>query len=50
MPGGGLTQPERQQIALGLAGGPAYAEIARQSSPMRMADSSPPFFPRLAAA
>ncbi|MER7204649.1 MarR family transcriptional regulator [Streptomyces sp. CB01635] len=29
MPGGRLTQPERQQIALGLAGGLAYAEIAR---------------------
>ncbi|MFH8347425.1 helix-turn-helix domain-containing protein [Streptomyces sp. NPDC018045] len=30
MPGGRLTQPERQQIALGLADGLAYAEIARQ--------------------
>ncbi|TXJ79207.1 MarR family transcriptional regulator [Streptomyces lavendulae] len=30
MPGGRLTQPERQQIALGLAGGLAYAEIARR--------------------
>ena len=29
MPGGRLTQQERQQIALGLAGGLAYAEIAR---------------------
>ncbi|MEV6175417.1 helix-turn-helix domain-containing protein [Streptomyces sp. NPDC051954] len=29
MPGGRLTQPERQQIALGLADGLAYAEIAR---------------------
>lgn len=30
MPGGRLTQPERQQIALGLADGLAYAEIARR--------------------
>ncbi|ARF59222.1 GbsR/MarR family transcriptional regulator [Streptomyces gilvosporeus] len=30
MPGGRLTQHERQQIALGLAGGLAYAEIARR--------------------
>lgn len=30
MPGGRLTQPERQQIALGLADGQAYAEIARR--------------------
>jgi DNA-binding transcriptional ArsR family regulator len=29
MPGGRLTQQERQQIALGLADGLAYAEIAR---------------------
>ncbi|MFE7838187.1 helix-turn-helix domain-containing protein [Streptomyces sp. NPDC057474] len=29
MPGGRLTQPERQQIATGLADGLAYAEIAR---------------------
>ncbi|GAB2507195.1 GbsR/MarR family transcriptional regulator [Nocardiopsis aegyptia] len=29
MPGGRLTQPERRQIALGLAEGLAYAEIAR---------------------
>ncbi|MFD3619844.1 helix-turn-helix domain-containing protein [Streptomyces sp. NPDC058676] len=29
MPGGRLTQTERQQIALGLADGLAYAEIAR---------------------
>ena len=29
MPGGRLTQQERQQIALGLADGRAYAEIAR---------------------
>ncbi|MFF4173270.1 helix-turn-helix domain-containing protein [Streptomyces sp. NPDC001744] len=29
MPGGRLTQKDRQQIALGLAGGLAYAEIAR---------------------
>src|SRR5215475_7535722 len=29
MPGGRLTQRERQQIALGLADGLAYAEIAR---------------------
>ncbi|BAC68407.1 MarR family transcriptional regulator [Streptomyces avermitilis] len=29
MPGGRLTQEERQQIALGLADGLAYAEIAR---------------------
>src|SRR5262245_50388221 len=29
MPGGRLTQHERQQIALGLADGLAYAEIAR---------------------
>jgi DNA-binding transcriptional ArsR family regulator len=29
MPGGRLTQAERQQIALGLAGSLAYAEIAR---------------------
>lgn len=29
MPGGRLTQPERRQIALGLADGLAYAEIAR---------------------
>jgi len=29
MPGGRLTQKERQQIALGLADGLAYAEIAR---------------------
>ncbi|GFE27574.1 helix-turn-helix domain-containing protein [Streptomyces libani] len=29
MPGGRLTQPERQQIALGLGDGLAYAEIAR---------------------
>jgi DNA-binding MarR family transcriptional regulator len=31
MPGGRLTQPERQQIALGLADGLAYAEIARRT-------------------
>ncbi|HEY1623810.1 MAG TPA: helix-turn-helix domain-containing protein [Streptosporangiaceae bacterium] len=31
MPGGRLTQPERQQIALGLADGLAYAEIARRA-------------------
>ncbi|MFJ2833707.1 helix-turn-helix domain-containing protein [Streptomyces sp. NPDC087263] len=30
MPGGRLTQQERQQIALGLADGLAYAEIARR--------------------
>ncbi|GAA1910385.1 helix-turn-helix domain-containing protein [Streptomyces durmitorensis] len=30
MPGGRLTQQERQQIALGLAEGHAYAEIARR--------------------
>lgn len=30
MPGGRLTQPERQQIALGLADDLAYAEIARR--------------------
>ncbi|WP_329452819.1 helix-turn-helix domain-containing protein [Streptomyces sp. NBC_01724] len=30
MPGGRLTQPERQQIALGLTDGLAYAEIARR--------------------
>jgi DNA-binding transcriptional regulator GbsR (MarR family) len=30
MPGGRLTQPERQKIALGLADGLAYAEIARR--------------------
>ncbi|MDQ0846187.1 helix-turn-helix domain-containing protein [Streptomyces sp. V1I6] len=30
MPGGRLTQEERQQIALGLADGLAYAEIARR--------------------
>jgi DNA-binding transcriptional ArsR family regulator len=30
MPGGRLTQPERQQIAAGLADGLAYAEIARR--------------------
>ncbi|MER5184514.1 helix-turn-helix domain-containing protein [Streptomyces sp. NPDC002896] len=30
MPGGRLTQTERQQIALGLADGLAYAEIARR--------------------
>jgi DNA-binding transcriptional regulator GbsR (MarR family) len=30
MPGGRLTQQERQQIALGLAGGLAYAELARR--------------------
>ncbi|MCZ7423458.1 helix-turn-helix domain-containing protein [Verrucosispora sp. WMMA2121] len=30
MPGGRLTQPERQQIALGLADGLAYAAIARR--------------------
>ena len=30
MPGGRLTQQERQQIALGLAGGLAYAEVARR--------------------
>jgi hypothetical protein len=30
MPGGRLTPPERQQIALGLADGLAYAEIARR--------------------
>jgi DNA-binding transcriptional regulator GbsR (MarR family) len=30
MPGGRLTQQERQQIALGVADGLAYAEIARQ--------------------
>src|ERR1700754_5166468 len=30
MPGGRLTQHERQQIALGLADGLAYAEIARR--------------------
>ncbi|MFB7758366.1 helix-turn-helix domain-containing protein, partial [Streptomyces sp. NPDC056121] len=29
MPGGRLTQQERQQISLGLADGLAYAEIAR---------------------
>ena len=31
MPGGRLTQQERQQIALGLAEGLAYAEIARRA-------------------
>jgi hypothetical protein len=31
MPGGRLTQHERQQIALGLADGLAYAEIARRT-------------------
>src|SRR5215472_2926959 len=31
MPGGRLTQQERQQIALGLADGLAYAEIARRA-------------------
>src|SRR5688572_6075960 len=30
MPGGRLTQAERQQIASGLADGLAYAEIARR--------------------
>lgn len=30
MPGGRLTQQERQQIAVGLADGLAYAEIARR--------------------
>src|SRR3954447_13027167 len=30
MPGGRLTQQERQQIALGLADGLPYAEIARR--------------------
>src|SRR5215475_294215 len=30
MPGGRLTQLERQQIGLGLADGHAYAEIARR--------------------
>src|SRR5580704_5717586 len=30
MPGGRLTQQERQQIALGLADGLAYAELARR--------------------
>ncbi|MER8102555.1 helix-turn-helix domain-containing protein [Kitasatospora sp. NPDC094016] len=30
MPGGRLTQQERQQIASGMAGGLAYAEIARR--------------------
>src|SRR5690348_1823340 len=30
MPGGRLTQQERRQIALGLADGLAYAEIARR--------------------
>src|ERR1051325_6130788 len=30
MPGGRLTQSERQQIAVGLADGLAYAEIARR--------------------
>src|ERR687886_527323 len=30
MPGGRLTQQERQQIALGLGDGLAYAEIARR--------------------
>ncbi|MGW0069672.1 helix-turn-helix domain-containing protein, partial [Streptosporangium sandarakinum] len=30
MPGGRLTQQDRQQIALGLADGLAYAEIARR--------------------
>src|SRR4029077_11941576 len=30
MPGGRLTQQERQQIALGLADGLSYAEIARR--------------------
>ena len=30
MPGGRLTQSERQQIALGLADSLAYAEIARR--------------------
>ncbi|MFF5295251.1 helix-turn-helix domain-containing protein [Paractinoplanes globisporus] len=30
MPGGRLTQQERQQIALGLSDGDAYAEIARR--------------------
>lgn len=30
MPGGRLTQQERQQIALGVADGLAYAEIARR--------------------
>jgi DNA-binding transcriptional ArsR family regulator len=32
MPGGRLTQQERQQIVLGLADGLAYAEIARRTS------------------
>ncbi|MEV6115906.1 helix-turn-helix domain-containing protein [Streptomyces sp. NPDC052109] len=32
MPGGRLTQAERQQIAVGLADGLAYAEIARRLS------------------
>ncbi|PRY00052.1 helix-turn-helix domain-containing protein [Allonocardiopsis opalescens] len=32
MPGGRLTQQDRQQIALGLADGLAYAEIARRLS------------------
>src|SRR5580692_2110911 len=31
MPGGRLTQSERQQIALGLADSLAYAEIARRT-------------------
>jgi IS30 family transposase len=31
MPGGRLTQHERQQIALGLAGNLPYAEIARRA-------------------
>ncbi|MEU6381153.1 helix-turn-helix domain-containing protein, partial [Streptomyces sp. NPDC046909] len=30
MPGGRLTQQDRQQIALGLSDGLAYAEIARR--------------------
>src|SRR5687767_15358702 len=30
MPGGRLTQQERRQIAIGLADGLAYAEIARR--------------------
>src|SRR4051812_27585471 len=30
MPGGRLTQQERQQIALGLVDGDSYAEIARR--------------------
>ena len=38
MPGGRLTQHERQQIALGLADGLAYAEIARRRRPPHLDD------------